>query len=183
MFIEPTNDTEEAALQHAAWRDGQRLAAQEAEEDKRGGKLYSVYITKRSLKSMVPYTSFAPGLDYFGVTSLVPVAPSGGRYRPGTEEGDNLRTILDGLSKDQARGAEEALILLNTPGADLDAVLKGGSEFGVVYRSPVIDNFQHSTSPARYATYIARLKAGVAVLDNKRRGWRTEFNFLNPQSP
>jgi RHS repeat-associated protein len=129
-------------------------------QEKKRTKTYTLYLTQRSIKGTMGVA--ASGLPYFGITSITPVGTSNSRYHSGSEQGRNLIVLGMGLTYEQAKGAEQALIELNNNNKPNPAA------------STRIDNLINSTDPARVDVYNRRQILGTLWLDTFLPNWRTE---------
>jgi hypothetical protein len=143
------------------WQDiynGGREWDEEAEldDDKDdNGKTYMIYETRRDYKKYLPDHPATTALPYFGITSATNlVGYVDARYSPNSIQGRFAGQLFgtQRFNKMTARGIEEALILLNTPGLS-------------VYAGTRIDNRYHSTAMVR-PVYLPRLVAGLIALYN-----------------
>ncbi|GAA4321008.1 hypothetical protein GCM10023184_06480 [Flaviaesturariibacter amylovorans] len=124
-------------------------------KDDDGNELYYVYRTLRAIKDE---RGLVVGvLPYFGITKDRIV---NGRYHKDRIEARNVQLLAIGTYH-QAKGAEQALISLNSPGGNRP------------YLSTSIDNLINSNSNPVKVDY--RLPLGIVLLNLQQPGWQAKF--------
>jgi len=133
------------------------------------GKMYLVYICRRNYKCKANFTGVDRYLKYVSISTIDPaiVIGSRGRYKVGDIQASEFYVIMRGLKKGVARGVEQALIDLNSPGLQTP------------YLSKQIDNFINST--ARYRdVFDKRLNFGEERLRLRYPNWRKPYIKQTP---
>jgi hypothetical protein len=134
-----------------------------------GKEGYYVYRTIRAVKDERDLV--VGELPYFGITKDIPI---GGRYSGNSIEGQNIQILAWG-NYDQAKGAEQALISLNSPSGPIPGT-------SVPILSTSIDNLINSNSDP--VKVDIRLPLGKALLNLQQPGWERKYKEkAKPKGP
>ncbi|GAB2560321.1 hypothetical protein [Spirosoma areae] len=128
------------------------------------GNKYLVYICRRNYKCKGEFKGVNHCLKYVGISTIDPalVIGSTGRYKSGDIQASEFTIIFNNLKKGEARGIEQAIINLNSPGLQTP------------YLSTQVDNLINSTARHR-DVFDTRLQAGERKLNEQYPKWKQPY--------